>query len=156
MAEYIGSGGAWKGIQSQYIGASGAWKVIQNKWIGAGGVWKLIFSALTVTASDVTKSQTGLAQSATVTSNVQTVVTATGGSGTYSYSYALQSYTGAVPSLSSGGTTASPRFSATITADTATQTGESNSVWLATVTDTASGATATAQFNVTLVYSRTV
>lgn len=147
MAEHVGVGGAWKAITGQWVGVGGAWKLVTQKWIGVGGVWKLAYSALTAVISDVTKNQIGSGASGNVTSDAASIVTPSGGSGSYTYSYTLNSVTsGPTPSISSGGTTGSPRFQALSVSDGT----PSVSTWTGTITDSTYGNSVQDTFTVTL------
>ena len=146
MPEHIGVGGAWKAVTGQWVGVGGAWKLVTQKWIGVGGAWKLAYSALTATAINIYKFADGPTLNGTVTSDATPAVTVSGGSGSYTYSWAhVSTSQGNTPTILSGGTTDSPRF--TVTAQNLVP---SISVWTVTVTDSTYLNSTTASPTITL------
>jgi len=148
MTDYIGVGGAWKTKAAEWIGVGGAWKAIAAEWIGVGGAWKLCYSALAVTASNVTGSSSGAAASGLVTSSTSPSTTPSGGSGNYTYLWAhVSTSSGNTPGVSLS-TLANPSWSATVADGT-----DSVSTWRVTVTDTTYGVSATDDITVTLTWT---
>jgi len=138
--------GAYKSAQA-YVNVSGAWKLAQV-WTKVSGVWKQISAALSVSAPDVTKSDSGTSSPVTVSSS--TTITPSGSVGPYTYSTAYLS--GDATISTSGLTTSTPGFSKQFSTGPGT-TENVSAVYRATVTD-GFGNSAHHDINVFLEYSR--
>lgn len=139
MGLYRKAAGAF-GNASVYRKESGSWAQRQL-YRKEGGVWVLKTAALTATPS--APSRSAIDTTATVTT-ASVTVTAAGGSGSYSYSWAK---------VSGGDVVANSPTSATTTfkSGAAMTVGEERTATMrCTVTDTATGATATCNVTVTL------
>lgn len=145
MPMSVGAGGVWKNVVSMWVGAGGVWKLVQQLSVGAAGAWKLGFAALTVSASNVSRSITNFAACATVTTVATPGTAVSGGSGSYTYLWECTDQGGYGSNFTCSNTAAaSPTWSASVCGVTYIQT------WRVTVTDTVTGATAQRSITVQL------
>lgn len=157
----IGSGGAWATV-TPYIGVGGVWKQITGYWIGVGGAWKsLAAPPLSVSVSPGAVS--GSTKSSPATRHYATsgscTVTASGGTGPYTYSWSVAfNPSGSIDT--SGSCTANSPTSATtsftgLTCNGLVSPGSDVYSAICTVTDTSNGATANVAVTVTLTNTYT-
>jgi hypothetical protein len=142
----IGVGGKWLQV-TPYIGVGGVWKQVTGYWIGVGGAWKNIaILPMNVSVSPTSASGTGVytppATRPSVTTGSVTVSVA-GGSGTFTYAWAVSFVNGGSVN-SSGSCSANAPTSATTTftgqsCDGADSPGSDYYAAVCTVTDTVTG-----------------
>lgn len=147
--------GAWKPATVFSTYQSGAWKAVQNGYVYEAGAWKLFYSALSVTANDVSGLETLDVGACAQPESGVPATTVTGGSGSYSYSWAYVSGDLGI-SLDPSAAVQNPKFFPTapgICTSSGTN-GQLNAVYKVTVTDTVTSATANTSINVHLEYDR--
>lgn len=144
----VGVGGTHKLIPTAKVGVGGAWKTVSNAWAGVGGVWKQIYTAFAVDyQASIVGSGSGFATSGPADTGGAswTSPAYTGGSGSYSYSWAYVSGDATIGITSA--TQERPLWSHS------SVTTSRQAVWRVTVTDTANGNTATDDITVVLTWS---
>jgi hypothetical protein len=137
---YYNDGGTWRTMSGVYYNDSGTWRTIAEAWYNDSGTWRKVWPNVTHHTSTISPnfvSGTGVdtiapPSNVTATTNTTTVSIVSGGSGSYTYSWAHVS--GDTFSVSDA-TAATTYFAKTALADGSTYTG----VYRCTITDTGDG-----------------
>lgn len=115
----VGVSGAYKDVSAISVGVSGAYKTVSNVWVGVSGVWQKVFSPLApLTASASPSSQTWTGSLGSYATPGSFTVSASGGSGNYTYAWEQDGGTTPVsitdPSAASTGVTCTLNDAASI------------------------------------------
>ena len=151
MPYFVGAGGVWKQVGASSVGAGSAWKSVLGKWVGAGGAWKSFFTALSVTANNVTRATSSLSPCSAIGTSGTPGAIVTGGSGSFTYSWARSGGCHADGCLvCNAPTSLNPTWNGKACDDGVLPKSET---WVLTVTDTVTGLTATATITVTFTHT---
>lgn len=86
----INDAGTWRNIRFVHVNDAGTWRSIRNVYVNDAGTWRLVFSSLAASAAGTAPLSKTLNATSITSNNI--VATAVGGSGTYTYSWALVSH----------------------------------------------------------------
>jgi hypothetical protein len=152
MTMSVGASGVWKQVQNISIGVSGVWKQVLNIWVGASGVWKLGYSALSVSLpASVSGNCSRTTAGSCSASTAEALATASGGSGSYSFAWSFVS--------GSNATITTPHSNGAVFTRSGAVANPANvltGVFRCTVTDTVTGATASATLDATTRHTLSV
>lgn len=147
----VRTSGTWRTNARNYVKVGGTWRCARG-YVRVSGTWRQYSACnLTVTAPDANGSTTSINACQTTSSSGSTV-SVSGGSGSYTYSWAQGPGSAATygPYTISSASSSGPIWTKSVCASAA----QPSEQWTCTVTDTVTGATGSVTINVRLNHTQ--